>query len=283
MKRNWKALAPLSCRDLLCIFISIRVGSPKKSDRHGRALTYASTPIVLAAIRLLGSSFGRVWPTTAFPFSIVRWIFGPSRKPIRRLSDQSEPFRSGSVGSAGRVQSDQASLSVVTATEQEVRTQNGFHGRIVGWGCITPWHRATGKLFNVGSDLHFLHNVESSYACPTARLRLRVGGGATVAARIDSGAGVRSDVLLGSCFIPSIPATAIPIARPRRGGTALPICFTICDRVPQNSKSSSKDCSRAPSRGVKPRSAMGWIHRFEAGWTKFTVIVTLGSSAVSRE
>lgn len=64
-----KRPAPLLTHVLLCFFILFGVGSLEKGDRHGRALTYASAPIILAVIHLLGSSLWRVWPTTAFPFS----------------------------------------------------------------------------------------------------------------------------------------------------------------------------------------------------------------------
>ena len=40
---------------------------------------------------------------------------------------------------------------------------------------------------------------------------------------------------------PSTDASASPMARPSKGGTALPICLTICERLPANLKSSSKD------------------------------------------
>lgn len=56
---------------------------------------------------------------------------------------------------------------------------------------------------------------------------------------------------------PSASRTLRAMAFPRSGGTALPICFTICERFPLNTKSSSNDWSRAPSRGVSARSRSG--------------------------
>lgn len=56
---------------------------------------------------------------------------------------------------------------------------------------------------------------------------------------------------------PSASRTLRAMACPRSGGTALPICFTICERFPLNTKSSSYDWSRAPSRGVSARSRSG--------------------------
>lgn len=56
---------------------------------------------------------------------------------------------------------------------------------------------------------------------------------------------------------PSASRTLRAMAFPRSGGTALPICFTICERFPLNTKSSSYDWSRAPSRGVSARSRSG--------------------------
>lgn len=154
-----KTLLRVASHALLCIFILLGIGSLEKGDRHGRALTYASAPIVLAVVHLLGSSLWRVWPTTAFPFS-SDGTTPPRNQPAGYRISRGHSV--SLVGSAGRVQSDQASLSAVTAAEQEVRTQNGFHGHIVGWGCITPEHRAPGKLFIVESDLRFLHNSCSS-------------------------------------------------------------------------------------------------------------------------
>src|SRR5690606_26015711 len=71
---------------------------------------------------------------------------------------------------------------------------------------------------------------------------------------------------------------AAAITLPSRGGTALPICLTICALVPRNVKESGKLWMRAPSRGVSARSWYGWIHLFDAGCTKLTVNVVLGRS-----
>ena len=63
----------------------------------------------------------------------------------------------------------------------------------------------------------------------------------------------------------SMSSTDSAMACPSSGGKALPICFAIWVREPENRKSSSNDCSLAPSRSVRARSWNGWMHLLEAG------------------